>query len=151
MAPLSFTLGFENLIYFGQMNWLPNIRNIPELLVLKTASGNNPGTRSPRSTSERPSTVERQVCVLNDGMDPRLLPCTALGKRISATKILDAVKGMRSKGKDFFLRDDGAQKCHTWHAKGFCFSRCYHKADHVKRSTAKMNRFHEWCKEAFSE
>ena len=109
VVPLSFTLGFENLIYFGQMNWPPNIRNFPELLALKTASGNNPGTRTPRSTSERPAAVERQVRVLNEEMDPRLLPSTALGKRMLSTKILDAVKSMRGKGKDFCLRDDGEQ------------------------------------------
>ena len=81
VAPLSFKLGFENLIHFGQMKWLPNIRNIPELPVaLKTASRNTQSTRNPRSSSERPSTGEQQVCVLNKGMDPRLLPCTALGK-----------------------------------------------------------------------
>ena len=134
VAPLSFTLGFENLISFSQMNWLPNIRNIPELEALKSASGNNFGTHNSHSTSERPAAVERQVQhVLNNGMDPRLLPCTALGKRIAATKIPGAVKGMKVKGKDFCLRDDGEQKCHTWHAKGFCYSRCSHKKDHVKR------------------
>ena len=44
VAPLSFKLGFDNLIHFGQMNWLPNIRNIPELVALKTASENTQST-----------------------------------------------------------------------------------------------------------
>ena len=86
---------------------------------------------------------ERQVRLLNNGMDARLLPCTALGGEISSTKILDVVKSMNAKGKDFCLRDDGEQKCHTWHAKGFCYSFCSHKADHVKRTTAEMKQFYE--------
>ena len=97
VAPLSFKLGFDNLIHFGQMNWLPNIRNILKLVALKTSIGNTPSGRNSHSSSEHPYTGERQVRILNNEMDPRLLPCTALGKRISSTKILDAVKGMRAK------------------------------------------------------
>ena len=89
------------------MNWLPNIRNIPELVALKTGSGNTTNGQSSHSSSERPASGERQVHLLNNEMDAKLLPCTVLGKRILSTKILDAVKSMKAKGKDFCLRDDG--------------------------------------------
>ena len=151
MAPLSFKLRFDNLIHFGQMNWLPNIRNIPKLVALKIGRGNATSGQTSHSSSERPVSGERQVRLLNNEMDTRLLPCTLLGKRISSTRILDAVKNVKAKGEDFCLRDDGEQKCHTWHAKGFCYSFCSHKADHIKRPNAEMNGFHEWCKKAFSE
>ena len=98
-----------------------------------------------------PPAVEHQIRILNNKMGARLLPCTMLGKRISVTKILDALKGMKAKGKNFCLRDSGEQKCNTWQAKGFCYSFCSHKADHIKRPTAEMNQFHEWCKEAIFE
>ena len=74
-----------------------------------------------------------------------------VGKRILATKILEALKDVMAKGKTLYLRDDGKQKGRTWHVKGFCYSLCSHQADHVKRPTAEMNRFYEWRREAFSE
>ena len=44
-------------------------------------------------------------------MDARLLlPCATLGKRITKTKIKDALKVMRYKGKSLCLRDYGKQK-----------------------------------------
>ena len=132
------------------MNWLP-IRNIPELVALKTGRGNTTSGQSSHSSGECPASVEHQVRLLNNEMDAKLLPCTVLGKRILSTQILDRLKSMKAKGKVFCLRDDGEQKCHPWNAKGFCYSRCSHKADHGKRPTAEMNKFHEWCKEAFFE
>ena len=76
MAPLSFKLGFDNLIHFGQMNWLHNIRNIPELVALKTGRGNTMSERSSHSSSERLATGERQVRLLNNEMDAY---CLVLG------------------------------------------------------------------------
>ena len=133
------------------MNWLPNIRNIPELVALKTGRGDTISEQSSLGLMAGHTGIGRQVCIPNNEIDARFMPRTSLGKKISATKINDSLKVMRAKGNNLCLRNDGKQKCHTGHAKGFGYSLCSHQVDHEKRPTVEMNRFHEWCKEAFSE
>ena len=96
-----------------------------------------------------PPTSDHQTCISNKEMDTKFLPCISLGKRISATKINDALKAMTAKGKSLCLHNDGQQKFYTWHSKGFYYSGCSHQIDHEKCSRAEMNRFYDWCKEAF--
>ena len=110
VLPLSFKFGFKNRINFDQMNWLLNIRNIPELVALKTGKGDaTSGQSSPGSRADHTRIDCQEVRILNTEMDAGRLPCTALGKRILAIKINDALKVMKAKVKNLCLRDDGKQ------------------------------------------
>ena len=35
------------------------------------------------------------------------------------------------------MAGEGRERCLTWHVKGFCYTNCKHKHDHVKLATAK--------------
>ena len=72
-----------------------------------------------------------------------------MSERVKGWKIAKAMGVMKEKGKGPCLRNDGKEMCHSWHAKGFCYSGCKLSYDHHEPQEDEKDRFWAWCQEAY--
>ena len=147
--------------YTENLQWLPDVSLVQELRGLIRSPTPSPphGQRfqsSPGPTPSGGSSAQRdnrqparQTRVENAGIDPRFREDNELREHIKSWKISKAIGVMRAKGKPIPRRTD-RECCIAYHAKGFCFTDCRLKQDHVSCTDTEKDDFFEWCKEAYA-
>jgi hypothetical protein len=128
------------------LDWLPvttGIKILDDLREIVPAfrpsgggsGGGSGGAAGPPASPRRESSLGKRYN--NPDHDQRFKEDNPFCKIIQERKIRKGEEAATEKGVAFPLSLEGKERCHTWHVKGFCYTNCKHKLDHVKLETPK--------------
>jgi hypothetical protein len=124
------------------LDWLPVTTGIKVLDDLKevvipgrpTTGGASGGT-GPLPSPRRESALGKLYN--NPDQDQRFKEDNPFCKIIQDRKIRKGEEAAKEQGVSLPTAPDGKERCLTWHIKGFCYTNCKHKLDHVKLESSK--------------
>jgi hypothetical protein len=119
------------------LNWLPVTTGIKVLDDLKEAvpAFSPVARRSPPASPRQESALGK--CYNNSDHDQRFKEDNPFCQTIQDRKIRKGEEAAKEKGVALPVALEGKERCLTWHVKGFCYTNCKHKHDHVKLETPK--------------
>jgi hypothetical protein len=119
------------------LDWLPVTTGIKILDDLKETapafrplSGGSSGGAVPSASPRRESALGKRYN--NPDHDQRFKEDNPFCQTIQDRKIRKGEETAKEKGVALPLAPEGKERCLTWHVKGFCYTNCKHKLDHIK-------------------
>ena len=120
------------------LDWLPVTTGIKILDELKEV-GPPPSMAGGSAGGAAPATPKASLGkrINNSDHDQRFQEDNPFCQNIQSRKIRKGEEAAKLKGVSLPMAGEGRERCLTWHVKGFCYTNCKHKHDHVKLATAK--------------
>ena len=154
----SFDEDFRRYKQSKNLDWLPDVSDVPELRTLQAAAHPSPPPPSslgglvsaPQKPKRNASTSTIGERYKNPDWEQRYQEDNEFAKRVRDWRVTKALAIMKANGKGSPKTVGAKDRCVTWHGKGFCFTNCNLKYDHHKLTDDDATSFYEWCREAYA-